>query len=805
MKISLKWVGRYVDLSGITPEQVYDDLTMSTAEVEGLEHYGEGIDEVVVGHVLAREKHPDADKLSVTQVDCGDGETRQIVCGAPNVAAGQKVAVVLPGSKLPTADGGTFKIKKSKIRGQESLGMICSEKELGFSDESDGILVLPEDAPIGAKVVDYLDVRDVVIEIDNKSINHRPDLWGHYGIARELAAIYGRTLEKLIRPVKIPTEGPALDVQIADRDACPRYIGTVVRDVKIGPSPQWMRNLLTAVGQRPIDLVVDLTNFVMLELGQPMHAFDLRQLDQGAGIGVRFAKPGEVLETLDGQERKLESSDLLITSGDRPVALAGVMGGAGSAVAEDTTDLLLEAANFHPATIRRTSTRLGLRTDSSARFEKSLDPTGCAQATHRFLELLGQECPGARAAGPMVDPAAWEYAPKTVTLRRARLDLKLGISIESAKVKSILESLAFEVTETETGFDVVVPSFRATKDIAIEDDLIEEVGRMFRYDNIPEEPLVSTVEPPVRDAELFLARELVQVAATELACNEVYNYTFVSDDIATLCRAGDAPYTRVTNPVAPENARIRRHVAPSLLASLQRIFEAHQDGEVRLVEDGRGYHPEVRDPDGLPHEVREVSVVWSRRDGEHPYADLRAAVETLLVRAGYPGELEEAFSSETQPWMHPGRSVRIDRAGHVIGVVGGLHPEVAKALDVPLTTAVATLDLRAMLRSERRDLRYEPISPYPEQPVDVALLCPVDTKPRELAEFLRGCGKKLIRKLELFEIWAGEGVPAGKKSVNFTVTLGAMDRTLTAKDEESFLRRVREGAGALGAELRDGG
>ena len=438
MKISRKWLSRYIDLDDISAERIHDDLTMSTAECEGLEEFAGGIDDVVIGLVVERDKHPDADKLSVTKVDVGDGELRGIVCGAPNVAAGQKVAVVLPGSRLP----GDFKIKKSKIRGVESLGMICSEKELGLSDESDGILVLDESAPVGRKFAGWAGVGDQVLEIDNKSINHRPDLWGHYGIARELAAMYERPLKPLCEPVALPAGGRQLDVVIDEIDACPRYLGLVIQDVRVGRSPDWLRYLLHSVGQRSIDLLVDLTNFVMLEIGQPMHAFDLRKVHSN-GVRVRYARSGETMSTLDGQERKLQDRDLLITSGDEPVALAGVMGGLESAVADDTTELFLESANFHPATIRRTSTRLGLRTDSSARFEKALDPANAETAVHRFLGLLGELCPGARASGPLVDPAGWSYEPVRVHLRKARLDQKLGHVVEDSQVRSILESLGW--------------------------------------------------------------------------------------------------------------------------------------------------------------------------------------------------------------------------------------------------------------------------------------------------------------------------------------------------------------------------
>ncbi len=795
MNISLKWLGRYVDLSDKTPQQIMNDLTLSTAEVEELWQYAGGLESIVVGHVVEREAHPDADKLSVCKVDIGNGELQQIVCGAPNVAAGMNVPVITPGSKLP--DG--TKIKKGKIRGQVSLGMICSEKELGIADEADGIMVLPEGIAPGTKFNDALDVTDNVIEIDNKSINHRPDLWGHYGIARELAAIYERPLKPLDLDIEIPSTGKTIDVSIEDLQACPRYTGLVIEGCKAVPTPDWMKYLLSAVGQRSINLLVDLTNFVMLECGQPMHAFDLRKID-GKPVAVRCAREGEAsMKTLDGEERQLNSTDLLITSGGEAVALAGIMGGEGSMVEDDTTDLFLESATFHAATIRRTGVRLGLRTDSSARFEKTLDPAMAETAARRFLKLLQQECPGAKAAGPMVDPSAWAYEQKTVTLRRARLDLKLGVTVSDAQVEQILSGLEFGVTKTATGFDCTVPSFRATKDISIEDDLIEEVGRMYRYDNIPEQALVATVNVPERDDELYFGRQIIQIAATEMGMNEVYNYSFVPDKLLEAFGASDFEYSRVSNPVAPEITRMRRHVLPSVVSNLQQNLAL---GEVRLFEKGKGYHPEHRDEHGLPFEVSEIAFAWTQKDGAHPYAELRTQIESLLSRIGATVVLSELMPNTDLPWIHPGKTVAITIGETCIGYVGSLHPQVCRDLKLPLTTAIASLDLRAILSAGRTAKSYSKISPFPEQPVDVAFLVPVATRVGDIAAFLSATGRKMVRKVELFEVYQGEGIPAGKKSLNFTVTLGAMDRTLSSKDEEKYLNKVREKAQSVGAELR---
>jgi phenylalanyl-tRNA synthetase beta chain len=805
MKLSLRWLARHVDLAGIEPRQILADLTMSTAEIEGLHAFGAGLECLVTGHVVRREKHPDADKLSVCQVLLGSGPPVQIVCGAPNVAAGQKVAVIRPGDTLPDAgEKGALKIKVSKIRGVDSNGMICSERELGLGEDQDGILVLPPDTEVGARLVDVLPVQDQVLEIDNKSINHRPDLWGHYGFARELAAIYGRPLRPLGEPVAFPAAGIAVPVRIDDQAACPRYCGLVLTGVTAGKSPPELRWLLAAVGQRAINLPVDLTNFVMLDLGQPMHAFDLRHV-QGRTIRVRRARAGEALTTLDGQVRPLCDQDLLICAdgpgGDsRPEALAGVMGGQGTMVEAATTALFLESASFHAAVIRRTSMRLGLRTDASARFEKAQDPVNAELAVHHFVRLLQAWCPTAQPAGPLADPAGFRYQPRTIVLRRARLDLKLGIALPDEQVQGILQSLQFAVARTGADFVVAVPSFRATKDIAIEDDLIEEVGRMFRYDNIPEQPLCSVVTPPPRNEELFLQRRLVEIAAADLATSEVYDYTFVPDAVLRAVRADGHEYARVRNPVAPENARVRRHVLPSLLSNL--AANLRHSVEVRLMERGKGYHPEVHELEKLPGEVHELALAWSRRSGAHPFGELREAVLWLLARAGYPAAITRTWHGKDQPWVHPGRAVAVDRDGSPVGCVAHLHPVVARALEVPATTAIACLDLRALLATGRRTARYTALPAFPVLPVDVALAVAEEVQVGQVADYLRRVGKKLVRHVELFEVWRGQGVPAGRKSLNFTVTLGADDRTLTDEDEARYLARVREQSAEIGAELR---
>ena len=575
----------------------------------------------------------------------------------------------------------------------------------------------------------------------------------------------------------------------------------MIDGVDSGPSPNELRWMLQAVDQRAINLPVDLTNFVMLDLGQPMHAFDARHLGDRP-IHVRRAKSGEKMTTLDGQQRQLEDSDLLICAGDQPEALAGVMGGEGTMVEQGTTSLFLESANFHATTIRRTSMRLGLRTDASTRFEKAQDPANAETAVHHFIQLLQSYCPSAIAAGPLVDPAGFVYEPTPLLLRRDRLHLKLGIALEDEQVVKILTGLSFDVEVGDEGFVCQAPSFRATKDIAIEDDLIEEVGRMYRYDNIPEQPLQGTIEPPPHNEELFLVRRMVEISCLELRCHEVYNYSFTPDAVLAACGAKDHDYVRVGNPVAPEITRMRRHVLPSLLATVE--GNLRQRAEVRLVETGKGYHAEMKDEHGLPHEVRELAFVYARRDGDagHLFGELREDVQLLLRRLGYPVELTRSWSGKDQPWVHPARAVALDRDGSPVGYVAHLHPGVARDLALPRQVAIACIDIRALHANGRQQPGYAPVPVYPELPVDVALMVDGAVQVADVAQFLRDTGRKLIRGVELFEVYRGEHLPEGRKSLNFTVTLGADDRTLTDKDESKFLDNVRKNCSAIGAELR---
>jgi phenylalanyl-tRNA synthetase beta chain len=803
MHVSYRWLSRHVDLSGISPEQLCDDLTLSTAEVEGLERFAPHLASVTVGHVLERNAHPDADKLSVCTVDLGTGEPSTIVCGAPNVAAGQKVAVATPGTVLP----GDFKIKKSKIRGVASMGMICSISELDLGDEHDGIWVLPEDAEVGQPVDAALGIEDWVIEIDNKSLTHRPDLWGHRGIAGELAAIYSRPLLPLDLSLPEVAGGTPFPVRV-DSPNCSRYVALSIDGAKATPSPDWLRHLLLAVGQRPLDVLVDLSNFVMLDIGQPNHTFDRARLDP-SGIVVRMAKDGETMQTLDGEERKLTSS---------PVALAGVMGGEGSKVEGDTSELLLEVAAFDPVVVRRTSARLALRTDASARFEKSLDPTLPMKAAAHFVRLLQALQPDVALPAPPTDVGDWQDPALRLTLRGQRVREKLGKAIPDAEIGDILERLGFEVSAQDAGFEIGVPSARATKDITIEQDLVEEVGRIHRYGNIPEQTMLGAIAPPPRDARRQLVRRIQDRLAGGARFHELIGYSFVDDELLRTVGMLDEPHVSVINPVVQGEDKVRRSVIPSLLRGLEHNRRGRED--VRLFEVGKGYRPETPGERGQPGERHLLGLVWAAprpgkraRFDENRFSELYGVVTDLLAALDVQAP-EWRIDEAPAAWAHPARALRADHPNaraedaEPVARLADLEPGVAKALgledELASDVAVAEVSLDALLSAPTRGSRYRPIPRFPGIKLDVAVALPDGTPAAAVAEAIEAAGKGAVADIELFDLYRGENIGPGRKSLAYHVLLQSPKKTLSDKDEQRFLKSFEQALGKLGGELRKG-
>jgi phenylalanyl-tRNA synthetase beta chain len=806
MFVSYRWLARHVDLEGLSPQALAEDLTLSTCEVEGVEPFAPQLADVVVGLVTERVQHPNADKLSVCTVDVGAGEPLQIVCGASNVDAGKRVAVATVGTRLP----GDFKIKKSKIRGVESRGMICSERELELGDEHSGIWVLPESAQVGAPVREALDLDDWVLEIDNKSLTHRPDLWGHRGLAGEVAAITGRELKPLDLGPPETGDGAPFPLRV-ESEACPRYVALVIDGVTGGPSPLWLKMLLLAAGQRPLDLLVDLSNFVMLDLGQPNHTFDCAALSS-EGIVVRGAREGEAMATLDGEQRCLLPSDLLICSGDEPVALAGVMGGEGSKVEAGTGSLLLEVASFDPAVVRRTSSRLGLRTDASTRFEKHLDPTLPLKAAGHFARLLRELQPDVTFPARVSDEGQWTDPAHTLKLRPARVRLALGAEISDETQIDLLRRIGFGVRQEGEVLAVDVPSARATKDVTIEQDLVEEVGRLHRYGNVPEAEMSAPIRPPTADPRRRLVRAIGDHLARAARFHEVLSYSFQPDDLHAKLGLDGQPYLTVTNPVAEGVSRVRRDVLPSLLGLL--ASNRRHRNEVCTFEIGKGYRPEEGNDRGEPGEVHQVGLAWAgpRLDSNADYGAarlwrLRGVLEDLIRELGLE-PVTWTVPAAPPSWAHPAKCLEARWGDESVGVLAELEPGVARALglegELASDVGAAQLSIDVLLAGPQRPPGYRPIPRFPAIKVDVAVLAPDDLPAGDLAASIEAAGKGVVRSLELFDLYRGDSLGAGRKSLAWHVVLQSEKKTLTDKDGAKFLGRVERAVAELGAQLRTG-
>jgi phenylalanyl-tRNA synthetase beta chain len=809
MLISLKWLGRHIDLSGLDPRQIASDLTLSTAEVEGVEEFLPHAREIVVGKVLSRAPHPKADRLSLCRVDTGGGEPQPIVCGAANVAEGQTVAVALPGTTLP----GFGKLEKAKIRGEVSLGMICSEQEIGLADESAGIWVLPAELQAGQSLAAALGIGDWVIDIDNKSLTHRPDLWGHRGIARELSAIYRRPLRPLDATWPALGNQPATPVKV-ESPACLRYLALPIDGAEALASPLWLVELLRAVGQRSLGQLVDLSNFVMLDLGQPNHVFDRAALGQD-GISVRKARQGERFTTLAGQALTLDAEDLLIASKGAGVALAGVIGGQESEVKAGTQSLLLEVATFDATTVRRTSVRHGLRTDSSARFEKSLDPELPPLAVVHFARLLSELQPKVSFPAGCSDVRTVEPKNVSIVLRPARVREALGAEIGDAEIIDLLERLGFGVSARHRGAEsdllVKVPSDRATKDIGIERDLVEEVGRLYGYGNIAERKLICPIEPPPHDERRWLVRRIADRLAGSAHFTETLGYSFLPDELIELFGLADQPHAKLSNPVVSQQSRIRRSLVPTLSANLE-MNRRYRD-EVRLFEIGKAYFPEHPNERHEPEERHLVGLVlaapWRKNASykDNSLARLQAVVADVL------NVVERSRVTwgpvEVPPYGQPGRAIGARyTSGALAATLTTLRPDVLAGLGLKAglqsDVAVAEISLDTILAAPRETRRYTPVPRFPGIKVDVAIAVAQSVSSAEVVSVIQEAAGSVCRAVDLFDVYAGDAVGAGKKSLAYHVLLQAEDRTLGETEEQKFLKRLAGKLEGIGAALRDG-
>ncbi len=806
MRISLAWLSEYV--GGLpAPEVLARRLTAVGLEVEAVERTGQGLEGVVAARIVASEKHPDAEKLSVTRVDAGVGEQLQVVCGAKNWQVGDVVPLAKVGTSLP----GGQKIERAKLRGVESFGMLCSAKELGLAEESAGLLLLDRKVAPGTPVAEALALEDALFEV-NVTPN-RPDCLSHVGIAREVAAILGTKAR--MPPARLRESGApaaeAVKVRIEAPDRCARYAARVVEGVKIGPSPLWLARRLESCGVRSISNVVDATNFVLLELGHPLHAFDLEKV-AGREIVVRAARAGEKLTTLDGKERDLSTEDLLIADRDRGSALAGVMGGGDSEISAGTTRVLLESAWFQPGGIRRTSRRHGLKTEASFRFERGADPGMVVPAVDRCAALI------AELAGGTVRPGVVDAHPRKVRAPEVRLRWHrpaeiLGMEVGRTEARRILSGLGFvEVRAGKEGATFRVPSWRA--DVTIEEDLVEEIVRTKGYDAIPETlpryAAGTPAEPPEAQA---IGR--IRAALEAAGFSEAVNFSFVAErelapfdhHVATGDGSGRALGVALKNPISADLSVMRTTLVPSLLKNAAHNRRQRVE-DVRLYEIASVYHPHPNPKERPSSESVEIAGVlagrrsprgWAAGSDPVDFYDAKEAVGGILEALG----IEARWKADSEPWMHPRNSAIVfaSEGEDVVGVVGELHPRAAAAFDLPRGVLAFRLSLDALVRRMRLVPRHRPIPRLPAVLRDLAVVVDEAVAAASIEALVRE--EPLVEDVAPFDVYRGAPLPDGKKNLAFAIRYRAPDRTLTdAEADAAHARIVERLAQKLGASLR---
>ncbi|MCX2921324.1 phenylalanine--tRNA ligase subunit beta [Stenotrophomonas rhizophila] len=776
MKFSENWLRSHVPTT-VSRDELSAVLTAIGLEVEEVDALGDGLQHVVVAKIISAERHPEADRLQICQVDAGQGEHLQIVCGAPNARPGLVAPLAMVGAQI-----GELKIKPAKLRGVESNGMLCSAKELGLDTDASGLFELPDDAPVGQTLVEYLGLPDASIEI--KLTPNRADCFSIRGIAFDVAAACASEVVPFDAAPVAAVGTRELSIQLDAGAEAPRYVGRVIEGVNArAATPLWMAERLRRSGVRPVSLLVDVTQYVMLELGQPMHAFDLDTL-QGS-IGVRRSRAGETLKLLDGRDAALDDSFLLVTDADRPIALAGLMGGFDTRVTDDTTNVFLEAAHFAPAAIMGRGRKLGLHTDAGHRFERGVDPVlpraAIEYATRLILDLAGG------TPAPVTEAVRDADLPATATigLRRARIARVLGIQIADADVERILRALGMDVTATADGWQVTAPSRRF--DIAIEEDLIEELARIHGYEQIPTTLPggASRIAMPTetRLDDLSVRRQLV---ARDL--QETINYAFVDAALLAQWQLSEG-LVALANPLSAELAVMRPSLLPGLVATLGRNA-ARQLGRVRLFELGRVFHQQAGEGQPAPLETQRVAAAicgdadtqqWGLPTRKVDFHDLKGDLESLAAASG--AELE--FRPSQRPYGHPARSAEVYRDGVSLGWIGQIHPRLAKAMDIDVDVVAFELDLAPL--AARALPRATELSRFPSMRRDLAFLVPEAAAWADLEATLRRAAGPLLREVTLFDRYVGQGVEPGFKSLAMGLILQDKSRTLTDRDVDAVV------------------
>ena len=785
MNLSMKWLSEFVDLD-VTPHDYSEALTMSGSKVEGYSVEAEEISGVKVGRVLSIEKHPDADKLVVCQLDMGDGQL-QIVTGAKNLTVGDLVPVATDGATLPNG----VKIKKGKLRGVESFGMMCSIAELGVTlgdfpyAIEDGIFVLQEDCKPGDDAKEAVGLNDTVVEFEITS--NRPDCLSVIGLARETAVTFNKPFKEHT-PVVTECGGDInemLDVKV-ETDLCKRYMARIVKNIKVGPSPRWIRERLRASGVRPISNIVDITNYVMLEYGQPMHAFDYKLVD-GGKIRVRQAKDGEKITTLDGVERELTEKMMVIADENKPVAVAGVMGGEFSGIMDDTNTIVFESACFDGASVRTTAKALGMRTDASSRYEKGLPAKLCEYALDRACELITMLGAG-EVVGGYIDEGEYDKTPKTVKFEPEWTNKFLGTNIEKAEMVNILERLGFTVD----GDVITVPYYRI--DIEHKADIAEEIARIYGYNEIADTGIRGCANGKVTDIQKF--ERTMSNCMLSLGYSQINTYSYISPKAYDMINTPDdmRKSVKIMNPLGEDTSLMRNTTLPSIMDILSLNYK-NRNATAKLYEIATEYIPNGENE--LPTE-RKVLTVGAY--GKVNFYDIKGVVEETLRKLNVAEWDVEASSTEYA--FHPGRTAVLTVGGKRLGVIGQIHPSVCANYDVDSEIYVAMIDFETAYTNRADERVYHTLPRYPSVSRDLAIICDKDLPVLSLKKAIVNASGNLLEKVELFDVYMGEQIESGKKSVAYALTLRSENGTLNDKQCDKVVSKIIAEIEKLGATLR---
>ncbi len=803
MFLSLNWLKDYVDIpKNLSPEELGLRLTTHTVEIGGVEKEADKFKNVVVGKILEIKKHPNADRLQIAIVDIGSKKLN-IVCGAPNIKEGQLVPVALVGAVLP----GGLEIKEAQVRGEKSEGMLAAQDELGLGPDHSGIMILEKNARVGQNLADYLKLNDVIFEVDNKSITHRGDLWSHYGMAREISAFLDLPLREIkTSELKVSEEKVKLLAKVEDFKLCPRYMAVAIDNIKIEDSPIWMQKRLIAAGVRPISNIVDVTNYVMMELGQPMHAFDLDKIkqDDKIEINIRKARAGEQIETLDGEKRELDDDILVIANKEKPIAIAGIMGGANSEVEEGTSAIVLESANFDFVTVRKTGQKLGLRTESLMRFEKSLDPNLCELAMLRAIYLIKKLCPEARIVSNIVDEKKFKLNEGPIEFSLNWLKQYIGENIEEKKIINILEKLGFKVEPSDNVLKVYIPSWRATKDISIKEDLAEEIVRIYGYDNlVPSMPKIEIKTPSI-DQERKLERKIKYILSG-IGLTEVYNYSFVGEEQLKKLGIDYSSHIRLLNPIASHQTMLRQRLIPNLVYNIRtnqaryETIELFETGSIYLSISGE-INKDNKSKEKLPFQERHLGIIVAGNGDV--FARAKGIIEYLMKKL----DLEATFAKTevNYNWADKNVVANINIKEMDAGVVGKISPRVKNNFNLKKNAAAAEINLRVILNilENKQPKIYKEYEKYPPVVRDLAFV----VSKKVLYNDLRGAiinFSNIIKKVELFDVYEGEKIGQDKRSLAFHIIYQA-DRTLESSEIDELQKQlISELEEKFGARLRD--